>query len=153
MESFKIPFYVRAALIFFAFVFNLHIGYIGSIITTVFTMIIAFVTKDSLTYPVLVLVFYIIIQFVDNNYIVPIVVASRLKINALISVIAVLVGGALRGISGMVRSIPLTAILKVFFDHINSLKLLGFLLGNIVPVSARSSHSNGTNYPHTNENS
>jgi predicted PurR-regulated permease PerM len=113
------------------------IPYIGGIVATALAMIIAFVTKDSLTYPILVLLLYVIIQLIDNNFIVPIVVASRVKINALISVIAVVIGGALWGISGMFLSIPLIAILKVVFDHIDPLKPWGFLLGNIVPTVSR----------------
>src|SRR5204863_3340392 len=70
------------------------IPYIGGIIATALAMIVAFVTKDSLTYPILVFALYILIQFIDNNYIVPKIVASRVRINALVSVIVVLVGGA-----------------------------------------------------------
>ncbi|HWZ22376.1 MAG TPA: AI-2E family transporter, partial [Cytophagaceae bacterium] len=70
-------------------------------------------------------------------YLIPKIVASRVQINALISVIVVLIGGALWGISGMFLSIPLTAILKVIFDHIHSLKPLGFLLGNVVPTASK----------------
>ncbi len=113
------------------------IPYIGGIIATLLPMIIAFVTKDSLVYPVLVFVVTIIIQFIDNNYIVPKIVASRVQINALISVIAVLVGGAFWGLSGMFLSIPLIAILKVIFDHIEPLKPWGFLMGNIVPTTSK----------------
>jgi len=113
------------------------IPYIGGIIATLLPMFIAFVTKDSLIYPVLVFVVTIFIQFIDNNYIVPKIVASRVQINALISVIAVLVGGALWGVSGMFLSIPLIAILKVIFDHIEPLKPWGFLLGNIVPSNSK----------------
>ena len=113
------------------------IPYIGGIIAIALPMVIAFVTKDSLSYPVMVFIVYIIIQFIDNHYIIPKIVASRVKINALISVIVVLIGGALWGIPGMFLSIPLTAILKVIFDHIESLKPWGFLLGNIVPTTSR----------------
>jgi len=113
------------------------IPYIGGVVATALAMIVAFVTKDSLTYPILVLLLYAFIQFVDNNYIVPIIVASRVKLNALVSIIVVLIGGSLWGIPGMFLSIPLTAILKVVFDHVESLKPWGFLLGNVVPVSSR----------------
>jgi len=112
------------------------IPYVGGVVATALAMTVAFVTKDSITYPILVLLIYVFIQFVDNNYIVPIVVASRVKINALISIVVVLIGGALWGVSGMFLSIPLTAVLKVVFDHIESLKPWGFLLGNIMPVSS-----------------
>ncbi len=113
------------------------IPYIGGIVATLLPMFIAFVTKDSLLYPVLVFIITIAIQFIDNNYIVPRIVASRVQINALISVIGVLIGGALWGVSGMFLSIPLIAILKVIFDHIEPLKPWGFLLGNIVPTNSR----------------
>jgi predicted PurR-regulated permease PerM len=113
------------------------IPYIGGIIAIALPMIIAFVTKDSLTYPILVFFVYLFIQFLDNNFIVPKIVAARVQINALISVIAVLIGGALWGISGMFLSIPLIAILKVIFDHIEPLKPWGYLLGDIVPTTPR----------------
>jgi predicted PurR-regulated permease PerM len=113
------------------------IPYLGGIVSILLPMIIAFVTKDTLTYPMLVFVSYIFIQFIDNHYIIPKIVASRVQINALISVIVVLIGGALWGIPGMFLSIPLTAILKVIFDHIEPLKPWGFLLGNIVPTASK----------------
>ena len=113
------------------------IPYIGGITATALAMIVAFITKDSLSYPILVFALYILIQFIDNNFIVPKIVASRVQINALVSIVVVLIGGALWGISGMFLSIPLTAILKVIFDHIEPLKPWGFLLGNIVPTSSK----------------
>jgi predicted PurR-regulated permease PerM len=113
------------------------IPYIGGIIAIALPMIIAFVTKDSLTYSALVFAVYMVIQFIDNHFIIPKIVASRVQINALISVIVVLIGGALWGIPGMFLSIPLTAILKVILDHIEPLKPWGFLLGNIVPTTSK----------------
>lgn len=113
------------------------IPYIGGVIAIALPMIIAFITKDSSSYCILVFFIYLLIQFVDNNYIVPKIVASRVQINALISIIVVLIGGALWGIPGMFLSIPLTAIIKVVFDHIEPLKPWGFLLGNIVPTTSK----------------
>lgn len=110
------------------------IPYIGGVIATAIPMIIAFVMNESAATPLLVLLTYLIIQFVDNHFIIPNIVASKVKINALVCIIVVLAGGALWGIPGMFLSIPLTAILKVIFDHIENLKPFGFVLGNIVPV-------------------
>jgi predicted PurR-regulated permease PerM len=113
------------------------IPYLGGIIGTALPMLIAFVTKDSVTAPLLVFALYMLIQFIDNNFIIPKIVASRVQLNALVSVIVVLLGGALWGVSGMFLSIPVTAILKVIFDHIEAMKPWGFLLGNTVPTSSR----------------
>ncbi len=113
------------------------IPYIGGIIAIALPMIIAFVTKDSGTSALLVLGVYLLIQFIDNHYLIPRIVASRVKLNALISIIVVLIFAALWGIPGMFLSIPLTAIVKVIFDHIEPLKPWGFLLGNIVPTASK----------------
>jgi predicted PurR-regulated permease PerM len=112
------------------------IPYIGGIVAIALPMIIAFVTKDTLTYPILVFCVYLFIQFIDNNFIIPKIVASRVKINALVSIIVVFIGGAIWGVSGMFLSIPLIAIVKVICDQIEILKPWGFLLGDIVPTSS-----------------
>jgi predicted PurR-regulated permease PerM len=96
-------------------------------------MIIAIATKSSPWFALLVLAMYVFIQFIDNNYLVPKIVASKVRINALFSIIAVIAGSALWGIPGMFLSIPLLAIIKLIFDHIEPLKPWGFLLGDTVP--------------------
>lgn len=107
------------------------IPYIGGIIAVAMPMLIALATKSP-TSALLVLVAYIIIQFVDNHYIIPTVVASKVQINALVSIIVVLAGGALWGFGGMFLAIPLTAIVKVVCDHVEALKPWGHLLGNVI---------------------
>ncbi len=112
------------------------IPYIGGIVAVALPMMIALATKTSPWAAVYVLIVYYIIQLIDNNYVVPKIVASKVKINALVSVITVLAFGALWGISGMFLSIPITAIFKVIFDHIDPLKPWGYLLGDTMPKSA-----------------
>ena len=109
------------------------IPYIGALVAVALPMMIALVTKDSAWYTLYVLGVYYFIQIIDNNYIVPKIVASKVKINALVSIVAVLAGGALWGVAGMFLSIPLTAIIKVICDSIDSLKPIGFLLGDTMP--------------------
>ncbi len=109
------------------------IPYVGSWIAASLPMMIALITKTSPWFALLVLALYVFIQFIDNNYIVPKIVASKVKINALISIMAVIAFAALWGIPGMLIAIPLTAIIKLIFDHIESLKPWGFLLGDTMP--------------------
>ncbi len=110
------------------------IPYLGSMIAASLPMMIAVVTKTSPWFALLVMALYIFIQFIDNNFIVPKIVASKVKINALISIIAVIVFAALWGIPGMLIAIPLTAIVKLIFDHIEPLKPWGFLFGDTMPT-------------------
>jgi predicted PurR-regulated permease PerM len=109
------------------------IPYIGGLVAVALPMMVALVTKSSGWYALYVLAIYYFIQLIDNNYIVPKIVASKVKINALFSIIAVFVGNALWGIPGMFLSIPLLAIIKLIFDHIEFLKPWGFLLGDTMP--------------------
>jgi len=109
------------------------IPYIGGIVAVALPMMVAIATKSTAWYAFYVLVFYYVIQLIDNNLIIPYIVASKVKINALFSIIAVLVGNALWGIPGMFLSIPLLAIVKLIFDHIEPLKPWGFLLGDTMP--------------------
>lgn len=109
------------------------IPYIGGIVAVALPMMVALVTKSTAWYAFYVLAFYYVIQLIDNNFIVPYIVASKVKINALFSIIVVFVGNALWGIPGMFLSIPILAIVKLIFDHIESLKPWGFLLGDTMP--------------------
>ena len=108
------------------------IPYIGGVIAVALPMLLALATKEPVSAPY-VLVAYLIVQFIDNNLFVPKIVASKVKINALVSIIVVLVGNALWGVPGMFLSIPLTAIVKVIFDRIEPLQPFGFLLGDNQP--------------------
>jgi predicted PurR-regulated permease PerM len=109
------------------------IPYIGGLVAVALPMLVALATKESSMYPVYILIFYYIIQLIDNNYIVPKIVASKVKINALFSIVVVLAGNALWGVPGMFLSIPLLAIVKLIFDNVETLKPWGFLLGDTMP--------------------
>ena len=113
------------------------IPYIGGVIAIAIPMLLAIATKEPID-ALWVFIAYIIVQFIDNNLFVPKIVASKVKINALVSIIVVLVGGALWGVSGMFLSIPLTAIIKVIFDRIEPLAPFGFLLGDDQPQIGKS---------------
>lgn len=110
------------------------IPYIGGLVAVALPMMVALATKTTSLYALYVLIFYYIIQLIDNNLIVPLIVSSKVKINALFAIIVVIAGNALWGVSGMFLSIPLLAVIKVIFDHIEPLKPWGFLLGDTMPT-------------------
>jgi len=110
------------------------IPYIGVTIGVALPMMVALATKSSPWFALYVLICYYVIQLIDNNYFVPKIVASKVKINALFSIIAVIVGNALWGIPGMFLSIPLLAIVKLILDHVEPLRPWGLLLGDTMPT-------------------
>lgn len=110
------------------------IPYLGGIIAILLPVLMATVTKDGYTTQLGIIAAYAVIQFIDNNFLVPNIVSSKVQINALISIMIVLLGGALWGVSGMFLSIPFVAILKIVFDRIDELKPWGKLLGDEVAM-------------------
>jgi predicted PurR-regulated permease PerM len=111
--------------------------YIGGLVAIALPVIIALVTKQGYTAPVEIVIAYTVIQFIDNHLLVPLLVSSRVQINAFFSILIVLLGGALWGISGMFLSIPFLAVLKIIFDRVPELSPWGKLLGDEVPTKRR----------------
>ena len=108
--------------------------FIGGIVAVLLPLLIATVTKSGFSTQVAIIICYLVIQFIDNHFLVPYIVSSKVKINALISIVVVLMGGLLWGIAGMFLSIPFVGILKIVFDRVPELKPWGRLLGDDVPT-------------------
>ena len=113
------------------------IPYIGGLSAIALPVLMAFVTKSGYSYPLGVVAVYIVIQFIDNHYLIPRIVASKIKVNALVAIVGVLVGNAIGGVAGMFLALPIIAILKIVFDRIDSLKPWGLLLGDEEPTVKR----------------
>lgn len=109
------------------------IPYVGGLVAIALPFIMA-VLGGSYMSGIAVIAVYSLIQIIDNNVLVPMIVASKVKINALFSIIVVLIGGAVWGVAGMFLAIPLTAIVKVIFDNIPSMQPYGLVLGDDLPT-------------------
>jgi predicted PurR-regulated permease PerM len=108
--------------------------FIGGIIAVLLPLMIATVTKDGFGTQIGIVIAYLVIQFIDNHFLVPYIVSSKVKINALASIIIVLLGGLIWGIGGMFLSIPFIGTLKIIFDRVPELKPWGKLIGDEVPT-------------------
>ena len=108
--------------------------YIGGIVAIALPVLMVTITREGFSTQLLVVGAYLIIQFIDNNILVPRIVSKKVQINALISIVVVLLGGLLWGIPGMFLSIPFIGVLKIIFDRIEDLKPWGRLLGDEVPT-------------------
>jgi predicted PurR-regulated permease PerM len=106
------------------------IPYVGMLIAGGVCMLVTLANTNDFADIIWVAVALTIVQFIDNNFLMPYVVSSKVKINALVSIIGVLVGGALAGVSGMFLSIPGIAIMKAVFDRVDELKPWGMILGD-----------------------
>jgi len=112
------------------------VPYIGGLVATALAVMVTFISQPDAHTLLGVVGVFIAVQFVDNNLLVPFIVGSKVKINALVSIVGVLVGGALAGLSGMFLSIPVIAMMKVVFDRVDGLQPWGILLGDQTPEQA-----------------
>jgi predicted PurR-regulated permease PerM len=117
----------------FAALLNL-IPYIGMLIANIFCMLITLLTSKDPTDALWVAGILALVQFFDNNIGMPLIVGNNVRINALATIVGVLVGGALCGIPGMFLAIPGLAVLKVVFDRVEPLQPWGILIGDETPV-------------------
>ena len=105
------------------------IPYIGILSGIIFTSLITLTTSIHLSDIVWIIIGLEVIHFFDANFLMPRIVGSKVKINALVTIIGVVIGGSLLGLSGIFLALPTIAILKVIFDRIDDLKPWGKLMG------------------------
>lgn len=112
------------------------VPYIGGLVATALAVMVTFISHPEVDVLLGVVGVFIAVQIIDNNFLVPFIVGSKVRINALVSIVGVLIGGALAGLSGMFLSIPAIAMMKVIFDRVDGLKPWGILLGDQTPEQA-----------------
>ncbi|MFO7658348.1 MAG: AI-2E family transporter [Bacteroidales bacterium] len=106
------------------------IPYIGTFIGGLLPVLYALVNHDNIWTAVFVLGWYSLVQTIEGNFLTPKIVGSKVSLNPLIAILALIAGGLIWGIAGVILFIPLMAIVKVIFDNVDSLKPYGLMLGS-----------------------
>jgi predicted PurR-regulated permease PerM len=106
------------------------VPYIGMLIANIFCVLVTLVSSDPSINVLWVFGILSAVQVVDNNVLMPYIVGSKVRINALAIILSVVIGGALCGIPGMFLAIPGLAIIKVVFERVDSLKSWAILLSD-----------------------
>lgn len=109
------------------------IPYIGALFGNIIGVLLTLTSSQELGPVITVLLAIAVVQFLDNNILMPKIVGSKVKINALASIVGVVIGGNLAGVPGMFLSLPTIAIIKIVCDRTDNLKQWGVLLGDSVP--------------------
>lgn len=116
------------------------VPYIGMLIANIFCILITLVSTDDISNIFWVAGILALVQVVDNNMLMPFIVGSRIRINAMAIILGVLVGGMLSGVPGMFLAIPGLAVMKVIFERVESLRPWAILLGD--ETTSRHAHRN-----------
>jgi len=88
------------------------IPFFGPIISAVPAVLIAFM-QPGLKF-IWVILFFIIVQQIDNTFISPHIVEGKLGLHPITTILAILVGGEFFGIIGVLIAVPTVAIIKIF---------------------------------------
>ena len=107
------------------------IPYIGIMVGATIPALITLVETGSPGKAAAVVGVFVFVQFLEGNFITPMITGSKVTINPMAAIIALILGGELWGTPGMILSIPLVAVLKVVFDANKSTEPWGFLLGDV----------------------
>ena len=108
------------------------IPYLGILLATLLSLSVALGDPAGAGTLLSVFIVFVIVHLIDANILIPKVVSSKVKINALVAIFGIVCSGALIGIPGMFLALPVIAIVKVVFDRIPVLEPLGFFMGDAV---------------------
>jgi predicted PurR-regulated permease PerM len=95
------------------------IPYIGPLITFIIGIPLAF--GESIEVGIIFLIFFICLQFIEGNILVPLVMEKVIGISAITTILSLLIGYQTLGILGAIIAIPISSIISIFiFDFQNS---------------------------------
>lgn len=106
------------------------IPYVGTTLGGTLPFLYAIATADNWWQPLAVVGMYVIIQNIEGNIITPKVVGNSVSINPLFALVAIIAGGFVWGISGIILAIPVMGVVKIILNHNSRTKPIAFLLSN-----------------------
>ena len=109
------------------------VPYVGILAAGVLTIVASLTGTPDVSIILGVIIVNMVVQLIDNNILVPLIINTKVQINAFVSIVGIIVGGQLAGIAGMFLAIPLLAILKIIFDRIETAEPWGYLMGDNIP--------------------
>lgn len=109
--------------------FNL-IPYFGTLIGALVPLLFSLFAMDSIDYAFWVVIYFLIIQFVENNILTPNITGGYVSLNPFVTILSLIVGSMIWGVVGMFIIIPFVAMFRIFCAHIPYLKPVAFLLSD-----------------------
>jgi predicted PurR-regulated permease PerM len=91
------------------------IPYLGAFLGGIPAVLVALIF-ESPTIAVLTVVVYVLIQQLEGNFLTPRIQGRALHVHPVIVLLAVIGGGQLAGLVGVIFAVPALAVLRVFFD-------------------------------------
>lgn len=90
------------------------IPYVGTVLGIILSMAMALLKFHDMLHPLLCLGWFSLVQGLEGTVITPKVVGDTVGLHPLVAIVALLIGGQLFGLLGMLLAVPATAVLQVF---------------------------------------
>jgi len=107
------------------------IPYIGPLLSGVLPVAFALLEGNDTSFMLLFATVILVIQLIESYILEPWIIGNEVSLTPLFIIIAIIIGGMLWGILGMILFVPLFAIIKILFDHIKKLRPVAFLMSNV----------------------
>jgi predicted PurR-regulated permease PerM len=104
--------------------------YIGPVLAAVIPFCVALVTEEHWEPAVWLLFSFFAIQAIDNYFVTPYFLGGEVSLSALSTIVAIICGGFLWGMAGIILFIPMLSIARIIFDHVPQWKPFGYLIGD-----------------------
>jgi predicted PurR-regulated permease PerM len=105
------------------------IPYLGIFTAASASVVMATIATNSPNAPLWTFFLFLGTHILEANIITPNILGSKVSINPLASLLALVIGEEVWGIVGMILFIPLSGVIKVVFDNIKAFEPYAFLMG------------------------
>ncbi len=105
------------------------IPYFGTVVSGLVPLTFVLVAQDNPYIALAVALYYMSISLIDHNILTPAIVGGKVHLNPFITILSILIGASIWGISGMIIVVPFVAVIKIICDNVESLKPFGYILG------------------------
>jgi len=105
------------------------IPYIGTAFGAIIPILYTMMAYNSFFMGVQVAILFWAVQLITDNFLSPKIVGGSLKINALTTILSLIIGATIWGVAGMVLFLPFAATLKVICQEFDTLKPIALLIG------------------------
>jgi predicted PurR-regulated permease PerM len=92
------------------------IPYLGPLLAAIPAVAVAFTVSSKLA--IAVAIFYLLQQQLENHVLVPKIMEHQVGLNAVTVIVAVLIGGSVLGVVGVILAVPTAAIVQVLFQEL-----------------------------------
>lgn len=105
------------------------IPYVGILIGSLLPAVYTLLTTGSIGFAAMVIGVFMGVQFLEGNIITPNIVGRQVSVNPFAAILALIIGGLVLGVTGIMVSLPILAVFKVICDEVSTLQPLGNLIG------------------------